>query len=180
MSGLEIPAPEVGAGADAYQVACTALKLRSMLSGPGDEKSAHRASMPLCEPARHAVTLHRISGQLHRLDERRCNEDLTCKACGGDGVETLEPGHLDRPGDTCTKCAGEGSTIGRRVERLRKQVRDIADHYGLVAYFQTDPRGCSLHLFESRVYETWTAEHLREQWIDCNYNRGHAVVRLGR
>jgi hypothetical protein len=63
-------------------------------------------------------------------------------------------------------------------------------------YFQTDPRGCSLYLIDPGVIPGERAalldyQHekpptqasmadLQSRWIDSNYNRGHAVGRLGR
>jgi hypothetical protein len=66
-NGLDFDPSNVGAQADAYNVAWTALKL---YDGDGSEGG------PLYAPARHAVAFHVISGKLHRLDERRCSEPM--------------------------------------------------------------------------------------------------------
>jgi len=206
---LDADVPRTGRAADAYEVACTAIMLR----GHAPEGARWLA------PARHAVTLHRISGHLHRLAERQCNEDLTCPTCNGEakcarcGEATCSDasssfyGHVHRHGPTthkykpCPTCAGSGSTTGRREARLQRDAQAIAEHYGLRAYFQGDPRGCSLYLMDpASVPKSWagvpgepleayvydseaknppTLETLQHRWIAANYNHGHAVVRLG-
>lgn len=51
---------------------------------------------------------------------------------------------------------------------LLADAQEIAAHYGLRAYHQGDPRGCSLYLCEPG------------DAANDNYNRGHAIFRLGR
>ena len=195
-SGLDAPAPErYGIARDCYEVACTALLLRRKAQGEGFEDTN--------APARHAVTLHRISGQLHRISERECNEDLTCEACRGSGDDGNH--HTRGSVKPCRRCKGDGRTTGPRKARLRAQVEEIATHYGLRAYFQTDPRGCAVYLVPAEIIPTGardlmrydygqpeqmtdgytpplvgTLAELQARWVDSNYTRGHAVVRLGR
>lgn len=183
--GLDWNVPRDGRASDAYEVACTTLVLVNASIASG-------ASAPGYAPARHATRLHVISGLLHKLAERACNEDLTCPDCRGDGV--LDVLNEDETSD-CRACAGTGLATGRKLESLRADAREIASHYGLSCYFQTDPRGCSLYiidpgvvpaniraysLFQAPVYAKFTDEELRREWIGANYNRGHAVTRLGR
>jgi hypothetical protein len=157
-------------------------------------------------PIADSVTLHKISGSLHRIAERECNEDLTCKTCGGDGEidRVLVPGrditgaaaatgkvHTSR--ETCPKCKGEGTTTGPRSARLRARAEVLAGDYGLRCYFQTDPRGCALWLIDPATVPVTGSEldrlaygkptphaELQERWIDSNYTRGHAVTWFGR
>jgi hypothetical protein len=185
-SALDADVPRTGRAADAYEVACTAATLARGIYPA-------RPDAGIFAPARHAVTLHRISGHLHRLAERACNEDLTCPDCGGEGKAGGQ-----FKADDCRACAGHGTTVGRRLERLQADARQIAEHYGLQVYFQTDPRGCSLYLIDPAIvpgdlttldalmYESErttqnfpSATKLQARWIDSHYDRGHAVVRLG-
>ena len=199
--GLDADVPQTGIAADAYNVAATS----SILKGHAPPADGWLA------PARHAVALHRISGKLHRIAERECSEDLTCHVCGGDGEGPSEnftgegraaAQRLGVKGGTCDTCAGTGSTLGKREARLREDAREIAAHYGLRVYFQTDPRGCSLYLIDPEIVPKSVAlvpgeplephvyhgeeksipalATLQERWIEANYNRGHAVTRLGR
>jgi hypothetical protein len=156
LDALDWPAPEIGHAADCYNVAATAVILR------GNAPKGFR----WLEPARHAVLLHQISGKLHRLAERQCNEDLTCRQCGGAGqYEDQRTG--DAYGQTCRACAGKGVSTGKRETRLERAATEIARYYGLACYFQGDPRGCSLYIGKA------------EDMNGANYNQGHAVVRLG-
>ena len=153
--GLDWNVPRDGRASEAYEVACTA----TLLAYHGKTDQGFTA-------ARHATRLHVISGLLHKLAERACNEDLGCRECQGEGIvtKTSASGYLSEP--KCRACAGTGQTVGRKVESLRADAQEIAAHYGLTCYFQTDPRGCALYIGEGLT--------------DENYNRGHAVVRLGR
>lgn len=190
---LERDVPQTGILADAYHVATTAMLLR-----------AARPDGPTWEAARHAVTLHRISGWLHRLAERQCNEDLTCRECDGSGYPlTTAYGKPARDANSaCRACAGRGVSTGRREARLEAEAQAIAEHYGMVCYFQGDPRGCSLYLIDPEtVPQSWAGvpgepleryvydreatnppplATLQARWIAANYNRGHAIVRVGR
>jgi hypothetical protein len=171
-SALDADVPRTGRAADAYEVARTALLLNR--PKPRSAEYANRANCASRDfmPARHAVTLHRISGHLHKLAERGCNEDLGCRECGGDGLRrhTLPSGAkaVAMTSPTCRACAGHGTTVGRRLERLRADAREIAEHYGMSVFFQTDCRGCSLYVGEAADMN------------DQRYNNGHAVVRMGR
>jgi hypothetical protein len=163
--GLDFDPSNVGAQADAYNVASTAMLLdRQFHQG--------KAEAGIFAPARHAVALHVISGKLHRMAERLCNEDLTCPACSGDGMLPRGNGINPAPGRferrTCPVCAGRGNTLGRREASLIADASEIAEHYGFKAYHQTDPRGCSLYLCDAPDADAG------------NYNHGHAVCRLGR
>jgi len=190
-SGLEARIPDTGPARDAYDVACTAqfLGRRPIVTSlPGGEEHRDYGRHLTLGPARHAVTLHRISGQLHRIAEHECNGDpgYDCPKCHGNGWG-------------CQACEGTGDAP--RMRRLRAQAREIAAHYGLRAYFQGDPRGCSLYLIDEGdipaverlgeyVYSgdgdnpdpttLEMREKLRARWIESNYTRGHAVTRLGR
>jgi hypothetical protein len=201
-TALDSPVPSAGRASDAYEVACTALIL---LKAGSLRSTEWLTDSPILAPARHATLLHIISGKLHRIAERQCNEDLACPQCHGEGVAS-HPGDDDypmsgKPGP-CRACAGRGNTLGRRESKLERDATEIASHYGLRVYFQGDPRGCSLYLIdpamvpkswaavpgdplESYVYDRESAnppalEILQARWIAANYNRGHAVVRLGR
>lgn len=196
---LDRDVPHTGLAADAFSVAQTAIMLRSH-AGP---------DVPHWQPARHAVTLHRISGWLHRISERQCSEDLTCHNCQGNGYIQRHFHSKDHRkalpllGEhnrvDCPRCGGRGDYLGRREARLEREATAIAEHYGLLAYFQGDPRGCSLYLIdplsmpttkldlEGYLYTTErdaqdsvTIDQLQRRWIAANYNRGHAVTRLGR
>lgn len=68
--GLETGVPESGIGSDGYSVAATAVYLY--------QRKPNMDSHGLRE-CRHAVTLHRISGRLHRLDGEACNRELTAR-----------------------------------------------------------------------------------------------------
>lgn len=194
-SGLDLDAPRTGRGADAYEVACTADFLQRRQDV--EPSRAIAASDGAYAPARHATALHLISGRLHRLAERQCNEDLTCKACGGEGYRRNGDGPRYVIGNECRACAGEGLTTGRTLARLERQAREIAEHYGCRAYFQRDPRGCSLYLVPQEIIPATEAEmgryryacdqgrpatlaELQARWVDSCYTRGHAVGRLGR
>ena len=177
--GLDASMPARGALRACYDVAVTALMLsrrESLSDGAGS-----------CSPARHAAELHRVSGALHRIAESECNYNFACGHCRGDG---------------CSACAETGSTLGRKMLRLRAGAEAIAKHYGLLPYFQTDPRGCSLYLIPSDIVpQSWadvpgdpleryvypneaksppTLDTLRRRWIEANHTRGHAVARVGR
>jgi len=126
-------------------------------------------------PADDSLELHRIATRLHRADERNCNEDLTCPACGGDGFTKPPDGTSalpDQPWE-CRKCAGRGRTTGRAEARNEARAREIANAYNLRVYFQGDPRGCPLYLIPN--------EREAGQGGDaCNYSiTGIAVCHLG-
>lgn len=192
--GLDWTVPDSGRAADACQVALTTAFLihagRKPMHHPG-------AAVPIPartsynESARHAARLHVISGLLHRLDERACNEDLTCPKCGGEGHAATYRPDIHGPNDSrvCRACAGRGRTTGRREASLEADAREIASHYGLTCYFQGDPRGCSLYLIDPNMIPAdlkvrpearqRDMDDARRDWIDSNYTRGHAVSRLG-
>lgn len=194
--GLDADVPRNGVASNAYEVACTALFLRGRAPAGGFHGGF--------APARHAVTLHRISGRLHRIAERQCSEDLTCPDCQGGGwvqraFKSKEHGgkYLPLLGDhnrvECRACSGRGNTLGRQESRLEDDARHIAKHYGLWVYFQGDPRGCSLYLIDPAIVPTdlhslrMTSDStptpvavIQARWIASNYNRGHAVTRIGR
>lgn len=156
--GLDWNVPRDGRASEAYEVATTAAYLNWI--GWATENGPQPQAW---EAARHATRLHVISGLLHRIAERQCNEDLGCKFCGGTGYNDQH-----RSNGVCRPCAGHGSTLGRRLESLRQDAREIAEHYGLTCYFQGDPRGCSLYIGEAKDMN------------GSSYNRGHSIVRLGR
>jgi len=166
--------------ADAYEVACTASFLRDRLRVSGEH-------YPM-QAARHAVTLHRISGRLHRIAEHECNGDpgYDCPKCNGNGWD-------------CKSCGGTGDAP--RTRKLRADAELVAGYYRCRAYFQGDPRGCSIYLVPEEaipaverlgqyVYDCdgpnpdpttpEMREKLRARWIDANYTQGRAIVRLGR
>jgi len=97
-------------------------------------------------PAADVANLQAIARRLHRLDERSCNEDLTCPKCRGDGYGTDKRDGLPSSRVKCRACAGRGSTTGRTEARLEQQARDIATRYGCRLYVQGDPRGWPLYL----------------------------------
>lgn len=137
----ETRAPESGRYADAYDIASTALMLDIAARNEDGHDISRRSRN---EIARHAVTLHRISAALNRLDTKACNEDCHCRACDGEG-------NADVPGEpnavaTCGRCSGTGSRLGRQRNRLMDGARGIASLYGLAVFHQSDPRGCSLYL----------------------------------
>ena len=160
--GLDWEPSNVGLQADAFNVASTA----TILHGRGLQSDGWLAC------SRHAVRLHVISGVLHRMSERLCNEDLSCPACHGDGTLprgngiTPAPGRFERR--TCPKCSGRGNTLGRREASLLADAQEIAAHYGFAAYHQGDCRGCALYLCKP------------SEANGAKYDCGHAVVRLGR
>ena len=161
--GLEFQPAQTGREADALAVAQTTLHLARVVAGSD--------YLYLCPVGRHAVALHVISGKLHRLSERQCNENLACPACKGEGRIGERQGLCPAthyPARDCPSCAGTGLTTGRKLAKLEAGAREIAAHYGLAVYFQGDPRGCSLYIGEAK------------DMMDSTYNRGHAVVRLGR
>lgn len=196
--------PERGRAADCYAVARTALYLDhdANIAHPEDGRPAI---------AGHASELHRISGALTSLRVRQCNEDVACPDCGGtgEGPEVIDPpavfksrkgraaaarlgvGEASRP--DCRRCKGTGLTVGPRLRKLEAAANEIAEHYGLRCYFQTDPRGCALYLIDPTDVPAHGEDlhryaygkptplaELQSRWIDANYSRGHAVVRLGR
>lgn len=174
--GLDWNVPRDGRASDAYEVACTAI----VLHRAGTKKRGPFLEGITYAVPRHATRLHVISGLLHKLAERACNEDLTCRECQGEGTEPMPSAdhRLPRAGESrremvvdqgdCRACAGTGLSTGRKLESLRADAREIASHYGLSCYFQGDPRGCSLYIGEAK------------DMTDSTYNRGHAVTRLGR
>lgn len=90
---------------------------------------------------------------IHHHDERRCNEDLTCPTCKGDG---------------CKKCADSGDRLGRADARLLDKLRDSLKPYRLRVYEQGDPRGWPLYLIPE--------ESGPESEDDSHYNqRGTSV-----
>ena len=129
MNGLEIDAPREGIGRDCFEVASTVALLMARVHAHLAVKADADGQFT---SARHACTLHKISGQLHRLNERSCN----------------------------------GYPNEKAEARLWEQAQEIAAHYGLRAYHQTDPRGCALYLCEPGQTD--------------DYSRGYAVVRIGR
>ena len=204
--GLEASAPQRGALRDCHEVAATATLLAARLLAhrfSGEPEDWHQQ-----DAARHAAELHRVSGALHRIAERECNEGRACGLCGGEGrihAGQVKASERDpsKPLDyECHACAGHGTRDGRQLARLRSAAEEIAKRYGLVPYFQTDPRGCALYLIHSDIVpQSWAAvpgdpleryvypneakspptlDTLRRRWIEANYTRGHAVVRVGR
>lgn len=191
---LEQHIPDRGAARDAYDVAAlSALLVARVL--------AHRFDKPpdgwhRNDCARHAVRLAIVSGRLHRIAERECNEDLACPRCHGEGE--YAPGNSGAPFQRCPKCAGDGRTTGRAKARARAEATAIAEHYGLRCYFQTDPRGCALYLIDpaiiplipspeianllpdTRLADVESVKEAQRRWIEANYTQGHAVTRLGR
>lgn len=144
--------------------------------------------------AQDAQDLHRLSGTLHRIAERQCNEDLACPKCDGDG--RMDPKYAPTRRD-CKACAGTGSIVGKREAKAETRVREIAAAYNCRAYFQGDPRGCAVTLVPEEIIPTdvaglaqyvydcdklkpATLADLQARWIDSNYTRGFAVPRLGR
>jgi len=191
-SPLDTAVPSTGRAADAYEVACTA----AMLHWLGWADDGPKPKPQAFESARHATLLHIISGRLHRIAERLCNEDLTCRACDGAGKtsDAASPDVEYHPAVTrksCRACAGRGNTLGRSETRLEASAKAIADHYALRVYFQSDSRGCSLYLIDPDIvpksllaeYGAPTGDAMyrnAEDWVRSNYTRGHAVTRLGR
>jgi hypothetical protein len=166
-NGLDFDPSNVGAQADAYNVADTAALLVARILAHRFDK-APTGWYPR-SASRHAARLHVISGLLHRQSERLCGEDLTCPACKGDGYTVSHDGPRatkDEP-QHCPRCKGRGNRLGTREANLLMDAQEIAVFYGLRAYHQTDPRGCSLYLLDPKT-------------DDNNYNSGHAVCRLGR
>ena len=161
-SGLDLEAPEKdGRARDAWEVARTGMML--LLHAEARDREALGANWLGHVAARHAVNLHIISGKLHRIAEAACNGDPS-----------------------------RGALL--REARLQRQAQDIVEAYGLRCYFQADPRGCALYLIPNEIVPTRygdlyrgaigdcqpSTEQLQHDWIDSNYTRGHAVVRLGR
>ena len=163
-NGLDFDPSNVGAQADAYNVADTAALLVARILahrfGKAPEGRFPRSA------SRHAVALHVISGLLHRQAERLCNEDLTCPKCAGQGE--YAPGQSGAPMQACPRCAGRGNTLGRREASLLADAQEIAAFYGLAVYHQGDCRGCALYLCDPKDAN------------QASYDNGHAVVRLGR
>lgn len=88
--------------------------------------------------ASHATAMHVLSARLHRLDERRLSEQV------------------------------DEARAERAEARILAAAQEIADHYGMVAYHQSDCRGCSLYLCEP------------VDAVNGRYTNGHAIARLGR
>ena len=164
--GLDFDPSNVGAQADAYNVADTAALLVARILAHRFDKAP--AGWYPRSASRHAVALHVISGKLHRLDERACNEDLGCPKCMGEGE--VAPGNSGAPFQKCPRCEGTGSSLHRRVASLMADAQEIAAHYGLTAYHQGDCRGCALYLVEPADLNNRAR----------SYTDGHAVCRLGR
>lgn len=143
-----------------------------------------------------AAELHAIARRLHRYDERNCCEDLTCRACGGDGFTTRSTSDSRvQEHDDCRKCAGKGHTLGRREARAEARAREIAGAYKMRAYFQGDPRGCPLYLipeeavpvemdafpdylkgYASDKAHPPTLADLQGRWLSSNYNSAGVAV----
>jgi hypothetical protein len=163
-SGLDIQAPRSGRGCDAYEVARTAVFLATRGRADGDETAPY----PDMHLARHATALHVISGRLHRIHERQCNEDLGCPRCQGEGhLPKNERGIVVR----CLSCLGTGSTVGRTLARLERQALDIAEHYR-----------CRLHVADGGLAGLYLipCEAQDAAKDESNPNIGHAVARMGR
>jgi hypothetical protein len=73
-NGLDFDPSNVGAQADAYNVADTAALLMARILAHRFDKAP--AGWYPRSASRHAVAFHVISGKLHRLDERRCSEPM--------------------------------------------------------------------------------------------------------
>lgn len=133
--GLDWNVPNDGKAADAYAVAQTVLALESRRRNRPD----HETPLTPWDTARHATRLHVISGLLHRLAERQCNEDLACMKCGGEGQYDVWPAGREiglGPGKRdCEACAGTGSSLGRKLKSLKADAQEIAEHYGLSCSF---------------------------------------------
>jgi hypothetical protein len=168
-SGLDLEPPRSGRGADAYAVAQTAVMLRTRaVADPGTKETPWPG---LCA-ARHATALHMLSGRIHRIHERQCNEDLHCGHCSGEGYlqegNAVVPLPQHRP---CYHCAGTGSTVGRTLARLERQALDIAEHYR-----------CRLHVADGGLAGLYLipCEAQDAAKDESNPNIGHAVARMGR
>ena len=68
-----------------------------------------------------ALALHRISGSIHRYDERVCSVEMSER---------------------------EAERIEKRVASLERKAREIAEAYGYRVYFQGDCRGCPVYLID--------------------------------
>lgn len=73
------------------------------------------------------LKLQNISKRLHKMDEGDCN------------LQRSERGQ---------------SMADTRTKRLEEDAMEIAARYGLVAYHQSDPRGCSLYLLTKEQKES--------------------------
>lgn len=102
----------------------------------------------LSEPTSETVLrLQKAARIVHRNDERRCNEDLTCPECDGRGY-TVNKSNGARNGmdEDCERCGGSGDTIGKRERNMLEKVRAALSPYGVRLYEQGDPRGWPLYL----------------------------------
>lgn len=113
-------------------------------------------------------TLRRAQMTLHRWAERECNGEVerdeetgNCYAYSGNYVQANDPRRRRRVADLETGAWKRiAATVAARNERE-------ASGEALIAYHQTDPRGCALYLVK--------AGDLRGHDIAAVYNRGFGV-----
>jgi hypothetical protein len=116
-----------------------------------------------------AEQLRRISLTLSSWGERECNEDIRIGFYRVDGefvdAEAADPAHR-RYCRTFT--FGQGNFRGyqipnREAGALRRLKGIMANHRGLLAYHQTDPRGAALYIIRRTRLREYAAQ---SRWAD--------------
>lgn len=129
-----------------------------------------------------AAQLRRIEMTLHRWAELECGDGNEWGSWAIERDETTEKPFMvrhhyrhGRGKDTMTRYA----IADREAGALRRLGAIMASKPSLVAYHQTDPRGCALYivhrpgLVEGATHEESARELHR--WLESNYSRGLAV-----
>ena len=83
--------------------------------------------------------LRRICRQLHKLDEMACNGEIQCD----DSTDQWYRYQPDQYGTPTIK----GNPLRTQPIDLVRFANIIAEKHGLKAFHQSDPRGCSLYLY---------------------------------
>ncbi len=104
-------------------------------------------TMPTATAARHPfsaadwASLKRLAKIIHKWNEDECNGIIQYD---DDGI-TPRRYHNDRYGCPCVP----GSAVPDKSEAAVENARKIAAKHGLSIYHQSDPRGCSLYVYNA-------------------------------
>ena len=89
--------------------------------------------------------LRRICRKLHKLDEMACDGEIQCDDYDGQWYHY----NPDQYGSPTIK----GKVLRTRPLDLLRVAADLVHRYGLSVYHQSDPRGCSLYVYNQSDLE---------------------------